>query len=65
MALFYERHAEEHVAGVGEFHRIANQVEQHLAQPSRVAPQGTGEMLRNQGAHFQALAGGRLGKDFQ
>jgi hypothetical protein len=38
--LVVQRHVD--AAGLGELHGIADQVEQHLAQPARIAPQQRG-----------------------
>ena len=51
---------DDHLALGGELHRVAGQVEQHLADPGRVAAQRGRQVRRAVGEQLQVLGAGRL-----
>ena len=52
---------EHHLAGVGELHRVAQQVHQHLAEPGDVAAQAFGKGRIDEEGELEPLARRRLG----
>ena len=54
--------AHDHLAPVGELDRVADQVDQHLAQPARVADQGVGHVRLDVPGQLQPLAVGPQGQ---
>ena len=60
----FEADGEHHLAALGELDRVADQIEQHLAQPGRVPAQLAGEGRIDVGAEIQtAIAGARLQRE--
>ena len=59
---FGQRQLDEDLAALGEFHRVADEVDQHLPQPRRVAGEPPRHILGNEINEFEPLAGAALAK---
>ena len=64
-ALAERRHAQRHLAAVGELHRIAAEVDEHLAQPDRIDANARQRLRRRIAQQRDALGRGARRKHFR